>query len=354
MPQATPADVRSAIARREPAPVYLFVGDDEAEISRLGTDVAAMVEDELRAFNVERIYAGEKGVSAAGIVEAARMLPMMSDRRVVVVLRAERLLKPKRRGKAADAEVDGDDEGEPPGDLDALAAYAENPNPSTTLVILAADVDKARRVGKALYKHAAVVECWGLKGERNPRYLDLRAAARTAEQMVKKAVAEAGQQIEPAAARLVAERAGVDIVRLRGDIERLMLYAVGKPKISLADAQDVVSAETAQDDWAVTNAIRDRKPAEALRQLALAMEAGAVPYMILGQLAWFVRDKLAQTDSRRVRGAVDALLRADLDLKSSGGDPRVLLERLVVELCGSGASNGPAGAYGGYGGPFRR
>jgi DNA polymerase III delta subunit len=63
------------------------------------------------------------------------------------------------------------------------------------------------------------------------------------------------------------------------------------------------------------------------------MEAGAVPYMILGQLAWFVRDKLANIDARRVPAAVEALFRTDLDLKTSGGDPRVLLERLVVELC---------------------
>ena len=34
------------------------------------------------------------------------------------------------------------------------------------------------------------------------------------------------------------------------------------------------------------------------------------------------------------RGAIEALFRTDLDLKRSAGDPRVLLERLVVELCG--------------------
>jgi hypothetical protein len=34
-----------------------------------------------------------------------------------------------------------------------------------------------------------------------------------------------------------------------------------------------------------------------------------------------------------VPAAVDALFRTDVDLKSSGGDPRVLLERLVIELC---------------------
>jgi DNA polymerase III delta subunit len=37
----------------------------------------------------------------------------------------------------------------------------------------------------------------------------------------------------------------------------------------------------------------------------------------------------------RLPAAIDALLRTDLALKSSGGDPRILLERLVVELCGS-------------------
>jgi hypothetical protein len=35
-----------------------------------------------------------------------------------------------------------------------------------------------------------------------------------------------------------------------------------------------------------------------------------------------------------VPAAVDALLRTDLALKYSGGDPQVLLERLVVDLCG--------------------
>jgi DNA polymerase III subunit delta len=314
----------------------LLLGDDEAEISRLAADIAALVEDELRAFNVERIYAGEKGSSAAAIVEAARMLPMMADRRVVVVLRAERQLKPRRRGRAADVEDDEGADGEPPGDLDALTEYVQAPSPSTTLVLAAADVDKTRRVGKALYRHAVVVECWGLKAEKNPRYVDFRQVARVAEQLVRKAVAESGQQIEPAAARLVAGRAGVDIVRLRGDIERLMLYTVGRKTITLADAQEVVSAQTAQDDWAVTNAIQNRNTAEALRQLGLAIDAGAVPYMILGQLGWFVRDKLANVDPRRVPTAIDALFRTDLDLKTSGGDPKVLLERLVVELCANG------------------
>jgi len=334
VPQASPADLRAAIAKRAPAPVYLILGDDEAEMSNLAADVMSLVEDELRAFNVDRIYAGEKSTSPASIVEAARLLPMMGDRRVVVVLRGEKLLKPRRGGKRGDAlEIEDEEAAEPASDVDTLTDYLQSPVPSTTLVFVSTDLDRTRKIGKALLKHATVVECWGLKNEKNPRYVDFRATARKAEDMVRRAAAESGQPIEPAAARLVAERAGIDIVRLRGDLERLMLYTVGKPKITLADAQEVVSAESAQDDWAVTNAIQQRNTAEALRQLSLAMDAGAVPYMILGQLGWFVRDKLPAVDPRRVPRAVDALFRADLDLKSSGGDPKVLLERLVVELC---------------------
>src|ERR1043166_8081771 len=247
MPPASAADVRAALAKRSPAPVYLILGDDDAEMSRLAADIAALVEDELRAFNVERIYAGEKGSTAPAIVEAARVLPMMSDRRVVVVLRAERLLKPKRRGKAAETIDDDDGDEEPPSDVDALGDYVQSPVPSTTVVIVASDIDRTRRASKAILKHATLVECWGLKTEKSPRFVDLRQAARMAEQLVRKAVAESGQQIDPAAARLVAERAGVDIVRLRGDIERLMLYAAGEAKIAVAVVQEVVSAEAAQD-----------------------------------------------------------------------------------------------------------
>jgi DNA polymerase-3 subunit delta len=331
MPPSSPSAVRASIARREPAPVYLLVGDDDAEIVRLTAELTALVEDELRAFNVERLYAGEKGVTAASIAEAARMLPMMSDRRVLVVLRGERLLKPKRRGRVDEIESSED---EPAGDADGLVEYLQRPEPSTTLVVAASDVDRTRKIWKSGFqKHAVVVECWGLKGEKDPKYLDLRAIARRAEQLVRQAAAEAGQQIDPAAARLVAERAGADIVRLRGDLDRLLLFAAGKPKISLADAREVVSAESSQDNWAVTTAIQQGNSAEALRQLALALDSGAVPYMVLGQLAWFVREKLA--DPRRIKAAVDALFRTDLDLKTSGGDPRVLLERLVVELCGA-------------------
>jgi DNA polymerase-3 subunit delta len=331
VPGATPQAVRKQLAQGKPDPVYLIVGDDEAEMSRLASEVSALVEDELRAFNLERMYATDRTVTPATIVESSQTFPMLGDRRVVLVLRAEKILKPRRRGKEAAEEELRSEEEEPTSDVAVLEGYLKSPEPRTTLVFVASDVDRTRRLYKTLQKQATIVECWGLKGAKDGKP-DLRQVARTAEALVRQAVADAGQQIDTAAARLVAERAGTDIATLRGDVERLLLYAAGKPKIDVKDVQEVVSAETTQDDWAVTTAIQRGDTAEALRQLGLALESGSVPYMILGQLGWFVREKLPGFDARRVPDAVEALFRTDVDLKSSGGDPRVLLERLIVEL----------------------
>ena len=41
MPAAAPATVRQQIAARTPDPLYLIVGDDEAEMSRLTSDISA-------------------------------------------------------------------------------------------------------------------------------------------------------------------------------------------------------------------------------------------------------------------------------------------------------------------------
>jgi len=96
---------------------------------------------------------------------------------------------------------------------------------------------------------------------------------------------------------------------------------------------NVVGPAALQDDWAMTNAIEAGQAAEALRQLALMFDSGAPAEKILGQLGWLVRSKFPALAAADVRPAIEALFRTDLDLKRSAGDPRVLIERLIVELC---------------------
>ena len=186
-------------------------------------------------------------------------------------------------------------------------------------MIVAEAVDKRRSLAKQLLSKATVVECTG------------PADAVEAAKWVKDRVAKEGMTIDARAARLVADRVGPDVSRLRSDVERLVLYAAGNKAITEADVKEVVAPATSQDDWGVTNAIERGSAGDALRELGLMMDNGAVPYMILGQLAWFVRTKVP---APKVSSAVEAVFRTDLAIKTSAGDPRALLERLVVELCG--------------------
>ena len=305
MPLATQADVRRQIAADNVASIYLIVGTDEFAKVGLAGDFLELVDVELRAFNVDRLYGGE--ASAATVVDAARTLPMMVSRRVVLLLHAERLLNPKKESDASAR------------DLEMLEGYIKAPVDTCCLVLVAEAVDRRRAFTKLLMSAATVVECSG------------PADSVEAAKWVRDRVVQQGMSIDVRAARLVADRIGPDVGRLRSDVERLVLYAADTKTITEADVKEVVGAATSQDDWGVTRAIERGSARDALRELALMMDDGAVPYMILGQLAWFVRTKVPQP---KVGAAVEAVFRTDLAIKTSAGDPRVLLERLVVELCG--------------------
>ena len=315
MPISTPTAVRKQIESGSVGSLYLLQGDDDIEKAALGHEFEALVDEGLRAFNVERIHAGDVTSGdrlvavVSSLVAAAHTLPMMSPRRLVIVLQADGLLMPKRESEAATRA------------LDALEALFKEPDAQTTIVLIAAPLDKRSKMYKLLLKQATLVECGAIETQAD------------AERWIKNRVAAAGSQIDPVGARLLAERGGSDIKRLRNDVERLLLYALGQKMITLDDVRQIVGPATLQDDWAMTNAIEVGDGATALRQLALVLDAGAPPEKVLGQLGWLVRTKFPVIAPGALRPAIEALFRTDLDLKRSGGDPRVLLERLVVELC---------------------
>jgi DNA polymerase-3 subunit delta len=311
----TPSAVRKQIHAGATDPIYLLQGEDEVEKSGLAHEFEELVEEGLRAFNVERIHAGdlttgERLVSGvASLAAAVRTLPMMSPRRLVIVLQADVLLAPKRDSDAAARA------------LDELEGLLKHPEPHSTLVFVAGALDRRGRMFKLLTKQSTLVECGVIE--------DLAGA----ERWIRNRVVAAGVEIQPAAARLLAERGGLDVKRLRNDVERLLLYTLGQKTITIEDARAIAGPASLQDDWAMTNAIEAGAGAAALRQLALMLDAGNPPEKILGQLGWLVRTKFPTLAPAGLRGAIDALFRTDLDLKRSAGQPRVLLERLVIELC---------------------
>ena len=304
MPAVATSVLRKQIASGETAPLYALLGGDDTEKSAVAAEFADMVDEGLRAFNVERMYGGEMKVN--DLVDAASTLPMMVPRRVVIVLEAEKLFIPKRESKASEEE------------LQRLEEFIDAPASHTTIVFVCGALDQRRRVVKRLMNKAQVVNCGIIESEAD------------AESWVKVRAARDGINLDPATPRALVARTGVDIVRLRKGLERLSLYAMGQQTITPDDVKQAVPAgPEAYTDFGIANAIQRNDVREALREVARSLEAGMVPFFILGQL----RLAAQRLPARRVKSAVEAVFRTDIALKSSGGDPRILIERLVVELC---------------------
>jgi DNA polymerase-3 subunit delta len=303
MPVVSRAALKKHIAAGDTGPLYVLLGDDDSEKSAVATEFAEMVEEGLRAFSVDRLFGAE--IKADDLFDAAATLPMMAPRRVVIVFDAERLLIPKREGKAADLEQE------------RLEAFVKNPPAHATVVFVCGALDQRRRLVKLLLKEAQLVDCGTITD------------AADADRWVK-AKAERDQvPLDAAAARALVERAGTDIVRLRNGLERVALYAMGQSKITAEDVRQVVPAAAEAANFGIANAIERNDAATALRELTLALDGGAQPFFLMGQLRW-VAEKMPRA---RLKDAIDAVFRTDEALKSSGGDPKMLLERLVVELC---------------------
>jgi DNA polymerase-3 subunit delta len=311
MPALTAAALRAQLNTGAAGPRYLLVGDDDAEKAEVAGAFADLVDPGLQAFNVDRFYGGETSVDS--LLDAANTFPMMAERRVVLVVEAERLLIPKRESKAADA------------DVARLEAFIQSPPPHATVVFVCGSLDMRRRISKTLAREAQVVDCGTIEDSAD------------AERWIKSRAARDKVPLDAAAVRALVERGGTSLVRLRAGLERVALYAMGQATISADDVRQSVPAGPDQhQDFGIADAIRQGDAGEALRQLSAALDNGAAPFFLLGQLR-FVAER---TPGARLRDAVNAVFRTDLALKSSGGDQKLLLERLVVELCGSGRQAG--------------
>jgi len=329
-----PAEVRAQINAGKTGPLYLLEGDDLQARHDLALEFASLVDEGLQAFNVESFYANEATTAGArdamigAILSTSRTLPMMVPRRVVVLHEAERLLSPKRSKEDDAAQLPALDIGSgkkkrapaPISPVEELEAYIERPEPMTTLVFVAGPLDGNRRLVKLLRKHATLVDCGSLESPQE------------AATWIKKRLEKDELAIDPRAIALLLESTGLSLGRIRAEVEKIVLYAAGESAVTERHVRDLVMPQSEPGlDFALGKAIWNGNAAAALAEVAAQFDAGAPPVMVLGQIR--AAAGRLRPDARAKNG-LDLVLRTDLALKSSGGHPKFLLERLVVELCG--------------------
>ncbi len=136
--------------------------------------------------------------------------------------------------------------------LEAVAAAVGGLPPELTVVLIARD--------KAPAKLAKAVKA--AKGEIH----DFEAPK--ARDMPRLLVGEAkglGFALEPAAARILVDRMGVNPVRLRNELGRLALWAGDGGQVTAADLDAMVSDTSEAAVWALSDALLERDAGKALR-----------------------------------------------------------------------------------------
>lgn len=321
------------------AAVYLLHGDEpfitRQAMAWLRQAVLGGVAED---FNLDRFDARD-ALDTSRMVQAARTLPMMAARRLVWVRNA---------ASAFDAKGDA---------VKALVDYVSAPDPSSCMVFEASTrVRKTSALFKRIAKSCVVFET------SSPRERELPA-------WVVEAARRRGRTLRPDAAALVVEALGRDLSALDAAVERLALYVEGDAPITLAHVEESVAHTRAHNVWDLTDAIGDRKVADALAQAHRLLDQGEEPLRLLAivvrqyrqlLIGRSVRARGASADETaraagvppfRARafarqldnyqgselvGALERLAEADRALKSSKVPGGLLLEGVLLDLCAGG------------------
>ena len=323
-------------------PVYLLVGDEQHfEAKVVQALKAAATAGGIPGLNEDQIQAHESDVDRA--LSAARTLPMMAKRRWVLV-----------RGLEHWEPREGSETKEKQSPLDRLLDYAQNPSPSTTLVLLGGGLDKRRKLVTSARKDGWLVSCEALARADLPMFIEHAARER-------------GNPLEPGVADLIAELAGPELGPVTDALERCCLYAgKGSPVSEDVVAECVVRLRT-KTVWELVAAVGKRDPGAALSALAETYDPQDRGLRLVGLLAWSTRQLLrfesAQSEglspndaavragappfkARELAEQVKRISRADLerwletlaelDYALKGGSkrpPKSVLEHGILKLC---------------------
>jgi DNA polymerase-3 subunit delta len=255
----------------------------------------------------------------------------------------------------------------------AIEAYFKSPNPQALILFVAdhiriptdlrkmdmQDKDRYERIRETLSDRCGMVELARVNEADAMKWAVETAAAQET-------------KLEQDAARELVDALGGEMMMLRSELDKLMLYVAGKGRITLGDVETMVLAAKQRSLYELTDAISQRDRARALalldgllnasdggedaaighlymlartfRQMLIILEKNVRDSRAIWQVLWqgfrmppFAADDLIKQarrykSRRELTRALRLIARADVEIRSNPPDKRLVLERLVLEL----------------------
>jgi DNA polymerase-3 subunit delta len=339
-----------------PGPIQAIVGEDTYLAEEALERVLAAAIGEERQDALQVLYGDEAKWDE--VLGAARTGSLFVTRRALVVRRAELLKyasgpREEAAGESAGRKVKAKVEEDP------VEAYAADPPPDVTLVLVTGRPDRRRNPWKRLLTKATVHDASPKKGR----------ALRT---HVEEALRGRGLRFAPDALDELIAEVGQDLRRLMGEVDKLEAFAGGRRDISADDVAAVLGRGLGQPLYLLSDAYASRDAPASLELLERLLGDGEEGLRILSTLHRSLRQVRGARAMREARvrreeiGAkllppnmqfkLDALLdasrrwseaelrrglaalgRADRRMKR-GGDAATTLVAAVAESCGGGAT----------------
>lgn len=289
----------------------------------------AVVTPENRDFNLTQFYG--KDFVPNDVVEQARTFPVFAERRLVMI-------KNIHESRAEQ--------------LETLLDYVEDPVPETVLLLTAEKIDARRKIFQLFKKNGVSIEFKKIYENQLPSF-------------VRDLAKSSNLSLTAGALKLFCKRVGTNLAEVQGEMEKLVGYLGERDLADEADVAAIVSDTRIESIFDLTDAMGRGDRSTALTLLDRLLAEGQAPLMILAMMTrhfrqmWKISELLSQKvpqselprrvgaspyflkglmqqatrfDHRQYRQVFNRFLETDLALKSSGGEPRMQLEQLLLEI----------------------
>ena len=212
-------------------PIYFLMGDEPYYIDKIASFIGETVLTEAeKGFNQMVLYG--RDTSVEDLISNAKRYPMMAEYQVIIVKEAQHLSRT----------------------IEQLVKYAENPQPTTILVLCYKykKLDKRKKLFKSIKSHGVLFESKKLYENQVAEW-------------IRRVLLGKGYKIDPKASAMLVEFLGTDLSKINNELEKLYLVVNSGTEITAALVEKHIGISKDFNNFELKKAIGERNVPKATR-----------------------------------------------------------------------------------------